>query len=344
MAYIRNRTFNKSVRVHTQILGEAESGSQAQLAPAAPATEMKLLLPGSAETGAETKSAEKQTLTVAIASVVACKKPLELSRVPCDLYYKGTPWQPGYKKDFPDTTSALSHFALRHILSDCRDCSSTLLWTSDIRMPQLQVNQTFTVYPPIDGPLRAAIRKKYDLRRAIITFANDSSSTKSIELCDEDERLMIAIRNIISMGYHVDVWTDLDNAEWDVDLALAEVELGRDLKEEAHVRNASRSASVFLDPQHLERRERYEVFVGHGVTGFVQADLELLDSLRREVLRSERLDWKSIHDDVALVDAGHPTSVEPAQVTQIRVQNSARSELVGFLEHTEETIAKLDWE
>lgn len=133
---------------------------------------------------------------------------------------------------------------------------------------------------------------------------------------EEDKRLAMAVREITSMGYHVDIWTYLDDDGWYVDLILAEAELAREPAEDKHACSSSRSPSVLLDPQHLERRRRYEFFLRDGVPGFVQADLDLFDKLRKGIL------------------SGRPG--------RYRSQDSAGAELMGFLEHTEETIIEAD--
>ncbi|KAJ4425026.1 hypothetical protein N0V82_000308 [Gnomoniopsis sp. IMI 355080] len=284
------------------------------VAAAAPAAGAKLISPEPAASARE-KSVEKPKLSWAIASVTDDEKTVDPGRVSCDLYYKGTPWQPELKESFSDATSALSQFALRHILTENRDCSSTLLWTGDIQTQNLHVKQTFTVYALIDGPKRTKIQKKYKLPWAIITFTDGSSSTKTNQnLHEEDERLRTTVQIITSMGYHVNVWTYLDDDGWDMDLDLAEAELARQSAGDKHIRNLSRSPSLFFDPQHLKRRSRYEVFVQHGVAGFIQADLDLFDKL---YLHFERLGW------------GKP-------------QSGAGLELMGFLEHAEETIVEVD--
>lgn len=222
------------------------------------------------------------------------------------------------------------------MLSESRDCSNTLLWTNEIQMRHFQVNQTFTVYPLIDGPLRTEIQKNYHLHWAIIIFTDGPSTTKCAGLHEEDERLMMAIHNVISMGYHVAVWTYLDDDDWGADLELAGLELAQTLSEQETRRTQSRTLSRFLDPQHIERRERYEVFVRHGIAGFLQADLNIFDELRTRIAQAER----QARELAQGVD--HSTKVELAQLPQAPSQNSAGPELMGFLEHTEESIVEVD--
>lgn len=335
MSRDRNNHPEQVIRFRSKPSLEASSDSQAQdVTTAASVAGTGLSAPGLAAS-AHDKNAGKPSSTVTKASVSACKKPLEPWRILCDLYYKGTPWQPEHKKSLPDAASALSQFALRHMLSEHRDCSNTLLWTSEVQMTQVRVKQTFTVYPLIDGPLRTKIQKNYDLPWAIINFTNGPSTTSSTTLHYGDERLMMAIRNIISMGYHVEVWTYLDDDEWDVDLKLAKAELARN--EEAHIRTPTRNRRVLLDPQHIQRRRKYDVFVRHGVAGFSQADLDLLDKLQPEQLCRVLVD-----DDFVILGVGHSHNIEPARLPQSQSQKRTGSELMGFLEHTEETIAEVD--
>lgn len=313
----QNNTPKKVVRIQTELPIGTSSDTQAQATASEIAAGADPITSEPAAV-AKDKSIDKATFAVAIASVTAAKKFSEPWRILCDLYYKGTPWKSELKKTFSDANTALSQFALRHILTDQRDCSNTLLWTSEIQMAKLQVNQAFTVYPLIDGPKRTEIQKNYDLHWAIIAFTNGPPTPNANTLMrEEDKRLTMAVRNIISMGYHVDVWTYVDDDGWYVDLILAEAELARKPTEDKHVRRSSRSPSVLLDSQHLDRRRRYEFFLRDGVPGFLQADLDLFDKLRSKTLLPVRPGWT-------------------------RLQDGAKSELMGFLEHTEETIIEAD--
>lgn len=313
----QNNTHKKTVRIQTELPLGANSDPQSQATASDLAAGAGPVTSEPAAVGQD-KSIEKTSSATAIASATAAKKSSEPWRILCDLYYKGTPWKSELKKTFSDADTALTQFALRNMLTDQRDCSNTLLWTSEIQMATRQVNQTFTVYPLIDGPKRTEIQKNYDLHWAIITFTDGPPVTKTnTTMREEDKRLTKAVRKITSMGYHVDVWTYLDDDGWYVDLILAEAELAREPTEDKHMRRSSRSPSVLLDYQHLDRRRRYEFFLRDGVPGFLQADLDLLDKLRRETLLPERPGWN-------------------------RLQEGAKSELMGFLEHTEETIMEAD--
>lgn len=313
----QNHTHKKIGRIQTELPVGAISDPQLQATTSDLAAGAGPVTPEPAAVG-QHKSIEKVTSAVAIASATAAKKSTEPWRILCDLYYKGTPWKSELKKTFTDANTALSQFALRHMLTDQRDCSNTLLWTSEIQMAKLQVNQTFTVYPLIDGPKRTEIQKNYDLHWAIITFTDGPPVPKTNRtMREEDKRLTMAVRKITSMGYHVDVWTYLDDDGWYVDLILAEAELAREPTEDKRMRRSSRSPSVLLDSQHLDRRRRYEFFLRDGVPGFLQAELDLFDKLRSDTLLPERPGWN-------------------------RLQDGAKSELMGFLEHTEETIIEAD--
>lgn len=311
-----NDTHKKIVRIQTELSKDANTDPKSQAATANPAAGADLISSEPVAV-AQDKSVAKATPTPALASGTAGKKSSEPWRILCDLYYKGTPWKSEFKKTFPDASTALSQFALRHMLTERRDCSNTLLWTSDIQMTNFHVNQTFTVYPLIDGPKRTEIQKNYDLYWAIITFTDGPPVSKTnTTMREEDKRLAMAVHKITSMGYHVDVWTYLDDDGWYVDLILAEAELARDPTEDKHTCSSSRSPSVLLDPQHCERRRRYEFFLRDGVPGFVQADLDLFDKLRNEIL--------------------------PGRLGRDQSQESAGTELMGFLEHSEETIVEAD--
>lgn len=305
------------VQIPTGSPTEAKSAPQAQVASAAGAAAASFISTEPAG-GTQEKSVNTPRATVAFAVATADRKTLDTERILCDLYYKGSPWQPEFKKSFPDATSALSQFTLRHMLTEKHDCSNTLLWTSELQETALRVNQTFTVYPLTDGPKRAEIQRNFDLHWAIIRITHGlSSKNVNTDLNKVDRRLTMAVRNITLMGYHVDVWTCLDDDGWAVDLILAEAELARDTTEEEHIRSPSRSPSVVFDPQHIERRKRYDVFARQGVAGFLQADLDFFDKLRSGTLHSERFGWNQL-------------------------KNTAGSELMGFLEHTEETIVEAD--
>lgn len=328
-----NNTFENFVPVQTEMITGAKLKSEAQVA--APYANGIQGSPGPA-TSVQNKSADKFTPKVAIANVTRDKQPLEPWHALCDLYYKGTPGQPEHKKSFVDASAALSQFALRHMLSEKCDCSNTLLWTSEIQMEESLVSQTFTVYPVIDGPKRKEMHQNYDIHWAIITFTDERFNTKTADLHEVDKRLMMAIRNVVSMGYHVDVWNSLDEDAWHMDLMLAEAELARDSTMGRHISSSTRNPSVFLNPQHLERRKKYEALVQHGVAGFLQADLDFLDGSWNEHLR-----WVS---DKAFVRIGvlRLDHVEPTQLPLRSVsQDSAQSELMGFLEYTEETIGQV---
>lgn len=313
----QNNTHKKIVRIQTESPVGTSSDLQSQTTARDIAAGVDPITPEPAAVGQD-KSIEKATSAAGIASATAVKKSSEPWHILCDLYYKGTPWKTELKKTFSDASTALSQFALRHMLTDQRDCSNTLLWTSEVQMAKLQVNQTFTVYPLIDGPKRTEIQKNYDLHWAIITFTDGPPVPKTNRtMLEEDKRLTMAVRKITSMGYHVDVWTYLDDDGWYVDLVLAEAELAREPAEDKHMRRSSRSPSVLLDSQHLDRRRRYEFFLRDGVSGFLQADLDLFDKLRSETLLPVRPGWN-------------------------RLQDGAKSELMGFLEHTEETIIEAD--
>lgn len=313
----QNSNFKQVVRIQNGLPTGVKSVAQARVAAAKPAAGADIILPEPVASAQE-KSDNKAKFKVAFTSLTADTRTLEGGRLLCDLYYKGTPWQSELKKSFSDATSALSHFALRHMLTEKPDCSNTLLWTSEIQTTNLRVNQNFTVYPLTEGPKRTEIQRNYNLHWAIIAFTDGSSSaTTKTDLRKEDERLTMAIRKISSMGYHIDVWTYLDDDGWDVDFILAEAELARSTTEEKHLRSPPRSLSVFFDTQHLERRRRYEVFARHGVAGFFKADLDFLDKLQSRIFHPERLSCSHL-------------------------QNGAGSELMGFLEHMEETIVELD--
>lgn len=247
----------------------------------------------------------------------------------CALYYKGSPWQTEQTEIFPDAASALSHFALRNMLQGRRRCSNVLLWTGQIPYTTPRTKQTFTVYPQYDGPRRIEIEEKYCLEWAFIAFTDGSKGTKlppmkSKELSEEDERLMAALKNIIQMGYRVDVWTCRDNENWDFD-----VDCVRDFGMKKMVAQRQQDAET------IERRERYEAFIRHGVAGFSQDDINLLSSKLDEDRDDEE------EDDYDYAYDGYEHEADGARQSRAHVQAQTQaepdSESNGYLEHQEET-------
>lgn len=240
----------------------------------------------------------------------------------CALYYKGSPWQAERTETFSDAAAALSHIALRDMLNGRRRCSNVLLWTGQIPYTTPRTKQTFTVYPQYDGPRRIEIEEKYCLEWAFIAFTDGSKGTKlpptkSKDLSEEDQRLMAALKNVIQMGYHVDVWTCRDNENWNFD-----VDCVRDFGRKKMVTERQQNAEA------VERRERYEAFIRHGVAGFSQDDIDLLfNKLHQDRPVEEEDDYDYAHDAYEHeADGAQKTRVEPD------------SELCGFLEHQEEII------
>lgn len=252
--------------------------------------------------------------------------------IQCALYYKGSPWQTERTETFPDAASALSHIALRDMLSGRRRCSNVVLWTGQIPYTTPRTKQTFTVYPHYDGPRRIEIEEKYCLEWAFIAFTDGSKGTKlppmkSKELSKEDKRLMSALKNVIQLGYHVDVWTCRDNENWQFD-----VDCIRDFGMKKMVAERQQDAET------IARRERYEAFIRHGVAGFSQDDINLLfNKLHEDRDDEEEDDYDYAHDAYE----HEADDVQQSQVhTQTQTQAAPDSELHGYLEHQEETITE----
>lgn len=278
---------------------------------------------------------------------------MEPWRVLCDLYYKGTPSKPEHKKGYPDAPAALADFALRHMLSESRDCSPTLLWTRDrgeTYGERFRVHQAFNVYPLIDGPRRIELAKQPgNVHWGLITFTDGPPTVKTTDMSWEDERLMAAVRNITSMGYHVDVWTCYDDNSWKYHILDAESQHRQVVKEKNPLID---KADVFSSPIYLEHRSRYEACMRHGIAGFNQDELTHLDTMQKEILHAQQPQKESSNeDDYVFVDA------PPRQKTNAKLAEAARridstvrniveletkraTELMGFLEHMEESITE----
>lgn len=289
---------------------------------------------------------------IAVRCPLSVRNPLgEDWRIKCDLYYKGTAWEPERKRSFGDASAALAHFALRHMLSENRDCSETLLWTREKREAhgkEPRISQSFTVYPTVDGPRRLELYKRPgNIHWAMITFTNGPPIVKSTDADWEDERLMTAVRYITSMGYHVVVWSCYDENSWVSDVKLAELE-HRQLVEEEDVLALKRS--LYSPADHLERRERYQACMRHGLAGFSQEELTNLSELQmgnqqaEHNQQAEQLGWTLVEDaweEGALKedDMGVPNTRQKAQVDWWVPLPPPESVMQGFLLHKEEIIS-----
>lgn len=273
---------------------------------------------------------------VAFASPETAEESREKWRTECVLYFKGSPWKPERREAFPDASSALSHFALHNMEGERQHFSNVLVWIGEISYTTPRTKQTFIIYPHYDGPRRVEIEENYCLEWAFIAFTDDSKPTKlppmkSKDTSAEDERIMAAVRSIADMGYHVDVWTRRDSANWDFDIDCVRdfglVKLVADRQQ---------------NPENLERRERYEAFIRHGVSGFSQDDIKLLDNALHKA-KDEQADQNADYDDdYDYADDGYECKVECESPSppQIQLQTECGSDLDGFLEHQEETITE----
>lgn len=239
---------------------------------------------------------------------------LESWHVLCDLYYKGTPWTPEHKIGFQDSASALAHFALRqchHTHLQSGEFSETVLWTCEMReIPRRRprINQAFTVYPPMDGPRRIELAKDACLKWAIITFTNNPTAVKPAQFTWEDERLVTAVRNIISLGYHVDVWTVCDELAWEDEIELAEAEYLQVVEGKTQPTN---QANVDSDPDDNQRRERYQACLRHGLAGFSHDELTRLKTLQTAIQQAKRLALELDEDSYVFVGAEQNDEVKP---------------------------------
>lgn len=319
-------------------VGLGASGTKAKSPVVAAAVAMKpksLMSPAMADKEPKPK--------VAFASVETEKESREEWRIKCALYFKGSPWRKERSEVFPDASSALSHFALHNMASERQNCSNVLLWIGDIPYTTPKTKQTFIIYPHYDGPRRIEIESKYCLEWAILAFTDDSKPTKlppvkSKDMSAEDERLMAAVRNIADMGYHVDVWTCRDSSNWDFDIDC--------IRDFGLVKVVAKRQQ---DPESLERRERYEAFIRHGVSGFSQDDIKLLDNALHEDVQDEHVDQSGEYeDDYDYADDGYEEEVDVEEQSQSQSQSQSQPQsqtecgpdLDGFLEHQEETITE----
>lgn len=295
-------------------------------------------------------------------------------RVLCDLYYKGTPSEPERKKGFQDASAALAEFALRHMLSESRDCSPTLLWTGDRHEAcggKPRVHQAFNVYPLIDGPRRIELAKQpVNLHWAMLTFTDGPPTVKSTDTSWEDERFMAAVRSITSMGYHVDVWSSYDDNGWGFDIAEAESQHRQIVKDRKPLADR---AYIFTSPVYLEHRQRYEACMRHGLAGFNQEELTYLDRMQSEILVTQQLLKESSSDNDFVLVSANPDQEDGVKLaenapattwgtsdptywgrsdpltwgtsgwgtqTTSAFETKGFTELHGFLEHMEESITE----
>ncbi|CAN8097269.1 unnamed protein product [Discula destructiva] len=231
------------------------------------------------------------------------------------------------------------------MLSDNRDCSQTLLWTcesGEIGGERPYTNQAFTVYPLIDGPQRTELAKESShLDWAIITFTNGPTTTKSTELEREDERLKTAVRHVISMGYHVDIWTACDDGAWREAIEVAESQYRRLVQEG---RKIADQVNVFSFSHDYELRQRYQAFVRHALAGFSQDELTDLHAMQNAINQAKRKSQNYTQANLS-VRAVQEHDIKPAVMTQrprSAFRTGAAPELMGFLEHVEESITEVE--
>lgn len=179
------------------------------------------------------------------------------------------------------------------------------------------------------------MQKKYSLEWAFIAFTEATKSTrlppmKSKHLSGEDTRLMAALQNVTEMGYHIDVWTCRDNENWNYD-----VECIRDFGHTESVVKAQKWQ------EGIERRERYEAFIRHGVAGFLQDDLKILDDAADQAGKKQQTESEGQEEHDGDEHYGCEYGTEPSERPQL--QPEPELDMKGFVEHQDgTTTAEMD--
>lgn len=303
------------------------------LAPQVSTLPVGIAQPSSLESSHNAPDLDVTASVVPPTQVVELHSSLALGRAQCDLYYKGTPWAPEQKLTFPDATAALSEFALKHMLSDSREWSGTLLWTHERCKTHgvRQARQAFTVYPLIDGPRRVELAKHVPaLDWAIISFTNDLTRTtvKQTDLDWEDERLKVAVRTVISTGYQVDVWTSADDAAWEQLMQLTESEYCQLDKKHPPL---TYPVVEWLCLGDHRRRQKYQALMRQGLAGFDQHVLAHFDNMQSAIKQAKRSSHKFSEEQHVLVDAGSEN--EPKSKLNLVTKHETKHETEHEAEH-----------
>lgn len=232
--------------------------------------------------------------------------------VKCDVHYPLIPSAPSRTEHFEDTTAALSNYCLNQMLCGNPEYSNVVLWSLHTSMTSpCKMQQSLTVLPNYLKPDRNGLGTTYQW--AIIVFRNDPAPSRVPSAVRQNEKvLQIAVANIVDMGYHIDVWTKLDNYCW------------RESKLQALGDGDCRGPDQSL-------REKYQAMVGHGIPGFSFHEIQTIDDvLRIRDLKSDSEDSEPAHTEVALQTK--------SETEDMHLRCRSDSEFDGFLEHQEESI------
>lgn len=231
----------------------------------------------------------------------------------CDVHYPLIPSAPSRTEHFEDTGAALSNYCLNNMLCGNPEYGNIILWTLHTSMTSpSKVKQSFTVLPNYLKPDRHALGATYQW--AIIVFRNDSAPSRvPCAVRQQEKALQAAVAKIVSMGYHIDVWTKSDNYSW---------------------REAKLEALGTGDCQGPDRslREKYQAMVGHAIPGFSCHEIQTFDEVLR--IRDPSVDSgdsESVSSEIALQNKSN-TEDDPV------CGSDCESEFSGFLEHQEESI------
>ncbi|KAL1874305.1 hypothetical protein Daus18300_003669 [Diaporthe australafricana] len=257
---------------------------------------------------AESRRLRHADITIDIGS----QEPKISLSVKCDVHYPLIPSAPSRTEHFEDTTAALSNYCLNQMLCGNPEYSNVVLWSlhTSTTLP-CKMQQSFTVLPNYLKPDRNGLGTTHQW--AIIVFRNDPAPSRVPSAVRQHEKvLQIAVANIVNMGYHIDVWTKLDNYCW------------RESKLQALGDGDYRGPDQSL-------REKYQAMVGHGIPGFSFHEIQTIDDvLRIRDLASDSEDSEPAHTEVAL-------QTKP-EAEDVHLGCGSDTEFDGFLEHQEESI------
>jgi hypothetical protein len=242
-----------------------------------------------------------------------CQEPKRSLAVKCDVHYPMTPSAPSRTEHFEDTAAALSNYCLNNMLCENPGYGNLVLWTlhTSITSPSKE-QQSFTVLPSYLKPDRNALGTTYQW--AIIVFRNGPAPSRVPGAVRQDEWfLQVAVAKIVSMGYHIDVWTKSDNYCWS------------EAKLEAF------GNGDFGGPD-LSLREKYKAMVDHGIPGFSLSEMHTFDEVCR--IGNSTLDL----EDSETVCSDVAPQVRPQTEDDQALCSDHDSQFGGFLEHQEESI------
>ncbi|KUI60548.1 hypothetical protein VP1G_07747 [Cytospora mali] len=241
--------------------------------------------------------------------------------VKCDVYYPSIPWESARTDYFENATAALSNYCLNILLNENGMYSNVILWTSYTpRAEPSRRQQRFTVLPSYLKPDRDALGRndeKYDW--AIIAFRDGPVRSRIPAVFrGQHGTLQSALARVMAMGYYVDVWDRFDNLRWKTTM------------DDARTRG---NEWLCVDQS---CREKYDAMVRYGIAGFSAGEIGIVDeALGRMRMKQSKLENSA--GDSALTGQG--CQIEAKDPDDNSHGSDPESELNGFLEHQEESIA-----